>query len=366
MRSVRRAALSLSLITAVVATGCSATTTTAQSAAVSEISIPGTPGPGVTPTEITLASFSYAGTGKPTWDAIVAAYNAAGGIAGHKITMVAQAPPTQTAPGASQADAARTDCLAVTEHPSGVFAVLGASGDPDFTSCVNDHGIVALTVPGRGVDESMLERSPYTAVFGLSNERVARALAAQLQVAGFLKDAKNVAIVTATGIDDEDSVAQRTLVPLLKSAGVSNVTVTTVDAVASGNAVSASAALKLKSIAPDRIVVFGSASNLISVVDEVVKQHLAAPVAISDAVVRLGRFEFSGLSNAPESQRVQSILVNISTQSGAQLQQDRVNAANPAAARCPSRSRGRECRAGFYAHLPCTTTSPVPVVAGRQ
>jgi len=102
------------------------------------------------------------------------------------------------------------------------------------------------------------------------------------------------------------------------------------------------------------------------VVDEVVKQHLAAPVAISDAVVRLGRFEFSGLSNAPESQRVQSILVNTSTQSGAQLQQDRVNAANPAAARCPSRSRGRECRAGFYAHLPCTTTSPVPVVAGRQ
>jgi len=140
--------------------------------------------------------------------------------------------------------------------------------------------------------------------------------------------------VAASGIDDSDSVAQKTLVPLLKSAGVSNVTVTTVDAVASGNAASASAALKLKSIAPDRIVVFGSAVNLISVVQEVVKQHLAAPVAISDAVVRQGRFEFSGLSNAPESQRVQSVVVNISTQSGAQLQQDRVNAANPAAVKC--------------------------------
>ena len=333
MRSVRRAALSLSLITAVVATGCSATTTTAQSAAVSEISIPGTPGPGVTPTEITLASFSYAGTGKPTWDAIVAAYNAAGGIAGHKITMVAQAPPTQTAPGASQADAARTDCLAVTEHPGGVFAVLVASSDPDFTSCVNDHGIVAVPVAGFAIDSSTFERSPYTAVLGLSYERLAAGLAAQLQGAGFLKDAKNVAVVTATGVDDEDSVAQRTLVPLLKSAGVPNVTVTTVDTRGTGEA-AASVALKLKSIAPDRIVVFGSAWNLISVVQEVVKQQLAAPVALTDVAVTRSRFEFSGLSNAPESQRVQSVVVNISTQSGAQLQQDRVNAANPAAVKC--------------------------------
>jgi len=333
MRFVRCATLCLPLVTALVATGCSATTTAAQNPAEAEISVPETPGPGVTAAGITVADRSYRDDSKATYDAIVAAYNAAGGIAGRKITMVAQAETAQS-PGVSDADIARSDCLAVTEQPGGVFAVIGARPDPDFTSCLNEHGDVVIPRPGFAFDDRMFERSPYTAALGLSYERLAAGLAAQLQASGYLKDAKNVAVVAASGIDDSDSVAQKTLVPLLKSAGASNVTVTTVDAVASGNAASASAALKLKSIAPDRIVVFGSAVKLISVVDEVVKQHLAAPVAISDAVVRQGRFEFSGLSNAPESQRVQSILVNISTQSGAQLQQDRVNAANPAAVKC--------------------------------